>query len=129
MMVFGMVIRLRDNGCSCDEDNDGVENNIYYKNNSDDFDDSYFVNLSVSALGTYDRSTIDFIDMITKLNFDKRTNNYIIKKVSSIAIRTSYYIICRWNKELSDPELMTLKYSCFDDFLHQVIILNCLTSS
>jgi len=31
-----------------------------------------------------------------------------IKKITNIAIRTSYYIFCRRNKEWTDPELMTL---------------------
>ena len=40
--------------------------------------------------------------------------NYIIKKITSIAIRTSFYFFRRRNKEWTDPELMTLWYSCFD---------------
>ena len=72
------------------------------------YDKVNFVNLSISALGIYDKSTTDFIDMMKTLKFDKRSTNYIIKKITSIAVRTSYYILCRWNKEWTDPELMTL---------------------
>ena len=67
-----------------------------------------FVNLSISALGIYDKSTTEFIDMMKKLKFDKRTTTYTIKKITHIAIRTSYYIFCRRNKEWTDPEHMTL---------------------
>ena len=73
-----------------------------------DYEKVNFVNLSISALGIYDKSTTEFIDMMKILKFDKRTTNYTIKKITNIAIRTSYYIFCRRNKEWTDPELMTL---------------------
>ena len=73
-----------------------------------DYDKINFVNLSISALGIYDKSTTEFIDMMKMLKFDKRTTNYTIKKITNIAIRTSCYIFCRRNKEWTDPELMTL---------------------
>ena len=66
------------------------------------------VNLSISTLGIYVKSTTEYIDMMKMLKFDKRTVNYIIKRITNIAIRTSYYIFCRKNKEWTDPELMTL---------------------
>ena len=66
------------------------------------------VNLLISALGIYVKSTTEYIDMMKMLKFDKRTVNYIIKRITNIAIRTSYYIFCRKNKEWTDPELMTL---------------------
>ena len=67
-----------------------------------------FVNLSISPLSIYDKSTTDFIGTMKTLKFDKKSTNYIIKKITSIAIRTSYYIFCRRNKEWTDPELMVL---------------------
>ena len=51
---------------------------------------------------------IIIIIIVEMLKFDKRTTNYTIKKITNIAIRTSYYIFCRRNKEWTDPELMTL---------------------
>ena len=73
-----------------------------------DYDKVNFVNLSISALDIYDKSTTDFITMIKTLKFEKSPTNYIIKKLTSKAILTSYCIFCRWNKEWTDPELMTL---------------------
>ena len=73
-----------------------------------DYEKVNLVNLSISALGIYHKSTTEFIDMMKMLKFDKRTTNYTIKKLTNIAIRTSYYIFCRRNKEWTDPELMTL---------------------
>ena len=99
---------------------------------TNDYEKVNFVNLSISALGIYDKSTTEFIDMMKMLKFDKRTTNYTIKKITNIAIRTSYYIFCRRNKEWTDPELMTLQYSCVDVFFfffHQVAIVSYLLSS
>ena len=67
-----------------------------------------FINLSIRAWGINHKSTTDFIDMMKTLKFDKRTTNYTIKKITNIAIRPSYYIFSRRNKEWTDPELMTL---------------------
>ena len=34
------------------------------------------------------------------LQFDAATKNYILRKRTTIAVRTSYYILCRRNKSL-----------------------------
>ena len=90
-----------------------------------DYDKVNFVNLSISALGIYDKSTTDFIDMMKTLKFDKRSRNYMIKKITSIAIRTSYYIFCRRNIEWTDLELMTLWYCCFEAFFSSLPSSHC----
>ena len=66
-----------------------------------------FINLSMSALGIFDKSTSDFLDMLTDLHFDTATKNYIERKLTTIAIRTSYYIFCGRNKEWPNPELLS----------------------
>ena len=43
---------------------------------NNDYEKVNFVNLSISALGTYDKSTADFIDMMNMLKFDTRATNY-----------------------------------------------------
>ena len=48
-----------------------------------------------------------FLEMLTNVQFNNKSKNYIIKKESTIAIRSSYYIFCTCNKELSNTELMT----------------------
>ena len=65
-----------------------------------------FINLSMSALGILDKYTSDFLDMLTHLQFDAATKNPILRKIATIAIRTSYYIFCRRNKEWPNPELI-----------------------
>ena len=66
-----------------------------------------FINLLMSALGIFDKGTSDFLDMLTDLQFDAATKNYILRKLTTIAIRTSYYIFCRRNKEWPNPELLS----------------------
>ena len=75
-----------------------------------DYEKVNFVNPSRSALGIYEKSTTDFVDMMKTLKSDKRSTNYIIKKITSITIRMSYYIFFRRNKEWTDPELMILLF-------------------
>ena len=46
-----------------------------------------FINLSMSALGIFDKGTSDFLDMLTDLHFDTATKNYIVKLKSHWARR------------------------------------------
>jgi len=48
-----------------------------------------FINLSMSALGILDKCTSEFFDMLTDLQFDTATKNYILRKITTIAVRTS----------------------------------------
>ena len=65
------------------------------------------ITLSMSALGIFDKCTSDSLDMLTALQFGNTTKNYILRKMTTIAIRTSYYIFCRCNKEWPIPELLS----------------------
>ena len=61
----------------------------------------------MSGLGIFDKCTPDFHDMLTALQFDNTTKNYIIRKMITITIRTSYYNFCRRNKVWSSLELLS----------------------
>ena len=65
-----------------------------------------FVNLSISALGVFDHECSTFIDMLENLNIEKKQYKYIVTKIMSIAIRSTYYIFCCRNKIWDDPDLM-----------------------
>ena len=65
-----------------------------------------FVNLSVSALGVFAKDSESFFTMLDELCFDSKHQKYIIKTITKIAIRSSYYIFCCRNKSWNDPELM-----------------------
>ena len=70
------------------------------------FNDVRFVNLSMSALDVFDHLTKSFLEMLQDLEFDVTTSNYIIRRTMTIAIRTTYYIFCRRNKDWDSPELL-----------------------
>ena len=75
-----------------------------------DYEKVNLVSLLISALETFGKSTTSFISMMKTLKCDKRSTNNIIKKITSIAIRTSYYIFFKRNKEWTDLELMILLF-------------------
>ena len=65
------------------------------------------VNLSISSLGIFGQSCDTFMDMVKDLKIDKNHQTYIIKKITNIAIRTTYYIFCCRNKAWTSPELLS----------------------
>ncbi len=72
------------------------------------FDSVKFVNLSISSLGVFAKECSTFIQILDDLSFEKTQQNYCIRKITTIAIRTTYYIFCcRKKKEWSCPELLT----------------------
>ena len=60
-----------------------------------------FVNLSISSLGVLSKECDAFLVMLNDLGFDDRHRKYCIRKIMSIAIRTTYYIFCCRNKDWS----------------------------
>ena len=65
------------------------------------------MNLSISSLGIFGKSC----DSVSKMCNDLTTNtghtNFIITKLTSIIIRTTYYIFCMRNKPWTNPELLS----------------------
>ena len=70
------------------------------------FSEVKYINLSVSALGVFDQLSQSFLVMLKDLNYNPSTRNYIIRKITSIAIRTTYYIFCRRDKNWDNPSLL-----------------------
>ena len=73
---------------------------------SSDFHNIKFINLSLSALGIFGKSCEPFIEMCKKLEFDKRRTDFIVQKLSTIIIRSTYYIFCMRNKPWTNPDLL-----------------------
>ena len=74
---------------------------------SDHFEKVNFVNISMSSLGVYGKECSAFISMLNDLGFNENDRKYCIKRMTTIAIRTTYYIFCCRNKESASPELLT----------------------
>ena len=49
-----------------------------------------FINMSMRALGIFDKCTSDFIYMLTDLQFDTATKNYILRNITTVTIKKSY---------------------------------------
>ena len=59
---------------------------------SSDYHTIEFVNLSMSCLGIFGQSSDSFLKMCTELGFENHHLNFIVSKLSTIIIRTTYYI-------------------------------------
>ncbi|CAB4030630.1 Hypothetical predicted protein [Paramuricea clavata] len=83
-----------------------------YKNLIRELDQNFtsvkFINLSVSSLGVFDKECHTFVKMLNELGLDNQHQQYCIRKMISIAIRSTYYIFCCRNKEWANPELMNI---------------------
>ena len=66
-----------------------------------------FANLSIGSLGIFGQSCDSLIQMCSDLTIDKAHTNYIITKLSTIIIRTTYYIFCMRNKPWTNPDLLS----------------------
>ena len=72
-----------------------------------------FVNLSISSLGIFGQSCNSFIQMCTDLSINTGHTKYIITKLTSIIIRTTYYIFCMRNKPWTNLDLLSYQQSFF----------------
>jgi hypothetical protein len=66
-----------------------------------------FVNLSMSSLGIFANQCSEFLEMLDDLGLENNQKMFHIKRMTTIAIRTTYYIFCCRNKEWTNPELLT----------------------
>ena len=61
---------------------------------SSDFHNIKFIILSLSFLGIFGKSCEPFIEMCKELEFDREHTDFIVRKLSTIIIRSTYYIFC-----------------------------------
>jgi hypothetical protein len=67
-----------------------------------------FVNLSMSSLGIFAQECSTFLEMLGNVGLDKNYQTYCVRKMMTIAIRSTYYIFCCRNKEWESPDLLTI---------------------
>lgn len=60
----------------------------------------------MSCLGVFADESRSLFNMLDKLGVDQKQQDYCVKHMTTIAIRTTYYIFCRRNKEWENPELL-----------------------
>ena len=73
-----------------------------------DFNEVKFVNLSMSSLGIFALECSSFLEMLANVGLDTKHQTYCIRRMMNIAIRSTYYIFCRRNKEWESPDLLTI---------------------
>ena len=90
-----------------------------------------FINIVISTLGVFDRSFADFLEMLEDVKFDQTCRHHVVKKIMATAVRTSYCVFCRRNKDWVNPELMTFETSHFSNgyLFFFFILLVCFCSS
>ena len=72
----------------------------------EEYKDVRFINLPLSTLGVFSSLSSDFLSMLQDLNVDNNHRNYILRNITNIAIRCTYYTFCCRNKEWNKPELL-----------------------
>ena len=80
--------------------------NALIKDLNSQFSTVHFVNLSMGALGILGSSSLNFHTMLVETGMDKAVQRNLTMKLINIAIRFSYYIFCRRNKEWTNPDLI-----------------------
>ena len=64
-----------------------------------------FINISMSCLGVFANESRSLLTMFDKTGFDKKQQDFCVKRMTTIAIRTTYFIFCSRNKEWGNPTL------------------------
>ena len=65
-----------------------------------------FINMSMSALGVLESSCDSLFKLLKSLDLPEMHQKRLVSKTIAIAIRSTYYIFCRRNKDWTDPDLM-----------------------
>ena len=66
-----------------------------------------FINRSINTLGVFSSHSVDFTAVLKELSMDDRHLAYIQRKISSITIRSTYYVFCRKGQDWSKPDLFS----------------------
>ena len=73
----------------------------------DDYRSVSFVKISMSCLGVFANESISLLKMLDKIGFETKHQDFCVKRMMTIAIRTTYFIFCTRNKEWENPTLLT----------------------
>jgi hypothetical protein len=74
----------------------------------ENFNEVNFVNLSMSSLGIFAQECSTFLEMLGNVGLHKNYRTYCVRKMMTIAIRSTYYVFCCRNKEWESPVLLTI---------------------
>ena len=71
-----------------------------------EYDVKYF-DLSMGAIGVIGNESKNVKNMFEELGLTPEESTYLVKKMTNVCIRSTYYIFCRRNKEWESPSLLT----------------------
>ena len=71
-----------------------------------------FINLSISSLGIFGNCSDSFLKLCMERGINNGDLKFIISKISSIIIRSTYYIFCMKNKPWPNPGLLSYEHLC-----------------
>ena len=74
---------------------------------ANDYKEIKFINLTISCLGIFGNSSGSFLKLCMERGISNDDLNFIISKISTLIIRSTYYIFCVRNKPWSNPELLS----------------------
>ena len=75
---------------------------------NDEYDEVNFVNVSMGSIGLFGKSCNSFLTMMSSIGIGEKSSTYIMKTAANIALRCSYYIFCRRNKQWTEQSLLQL---------------------
>ena len=77
-----------------------------------------FINISMSCLGVFANESRSLLTMFDKIGFDKKQQDFCVKRMTTIAIRTTYFI---FNKQTKQENLrITLNLYLYVPLTHQL---------
>ena len=71
------------------------------------YNDVKLIGISISTLGIISSLSTAFMDMLKEIKVENINQEYILKKISAITIRSTYFIFCRRGKDWNTLELLT----------------------
>ena len=70
------------------------------------YNDVKLISLSISTLGIISSLSTAFIEMLKEIKVENIHQEYMLKKISAITIRSTYFVFCRRGKDWNTPELL-----------------------
>ena len=61
----------------------------------------------MSCQGVFANESISLLTMFNNLGLDRKVQDFCIKRMTTIAIRTTYFVFCCRNKEWENPILLS----------------------
>ena len=89
---------------------------------SEPFEKVKFINISINSIEVFAKECLTFINMLNDIGFDKNNQKYLIKRMRTIAIRTTYYVILLQKQGMDKSRTFNILKNLFVTSLSRCII-------